>query len=140
MDPRSRGRRVLIVDDEPLFRWFASETLSERGFLVVERADAHGARAAVRGARRAFDVVVLDLLLPDSVGLSLLRSIRQLAPSARVILTTSFVSPEIERDALRLGAFKVVRKPMEMEDFAGLVAAASAGDSGPAGVFHGTAN
>ena len=47
--------RVLIVDDEALIRWSVSETLTERGYEVVETGDANGARLAV-GDDQPFDV------------------------------------------------------------------------------------
>jgi len=116
--------RVLVVDDEPLIRWSLAETLSDRGCQVVESGDARSARRAVQDAARGFDVVVLDLRLPDSEDLSLLASVRQASPSSQVILMTAFGAPEVVRGALDLGAYKVVSKPFEMQDLANLVAEA----------------
>ena len=76
------GLRVLVVDDEPLIRWSVAETLAERGYQVVERGDAEGARAALREGS-TFDVVLLDYRLPDSDDLSLLASIRSRHPARR---------------------------------------------------------
>jgi len=126
--PRRSGKavppRVLVVDDEPLIRWSVGETLGERGFAVVERGDAEGTRSAIR-AEPPFDVVLLDYHLPDSDDLSLLASIRQVLPSARVILMTAFGRPEMVQAALELGAFRVISKPFEMETIAALVAEAA---------------
>lgn len=122
--------RVLIVDDEPLIRWSISETLTEGGYDIVEQGDAKGARLAV-GTGQPFDVVLLDYRLPDSDDLSLLASIRQMSPAARVILMTAFGRPEVVRGALDLGAYRVISKPFEMQAIADLVRQArSAGQSG----------
>ena len=122
--------RVLVVDDEPLIRWSISETLAERGYEVVERGDADGARMAV-GEDEPFDVVLLDYRLPDSDDLSLLASIRQTSPAAQVILMTAFGRPDVVRGALDLGAYRVINKPFEMQAIADLVAQAyAAGASG----------
>jgi DNA-binding NtrC family response regulator len=117
--------RVLIVDDEPLIRWSVAETLGERGYEVVETGDAMGARSAISDPQGRFDVVLLDLRLPDSDDLSLLASIRSLSPGAQVILMTAFGRPEVVRGALDIGAYRVMNKPFEMQSLADLVAEAA---------------
>ena len=117
--------RVLVVDDEPLIRWSVAETLTERGYLVVQTGDGCGARSAVEGAD-AFDVVLLDYRLPDSDDLSLLASIRRAVPRGQVIVMTAFGRPEVVRAALDLGAYCVIGKPFEMQAIAELVAEAAA--------------
>jgi DNA-binding NtrC family response regulator len=121
LQKRSPSLRVLVVDDEALIRWSVSETLNDCGHEVVECGDAHCARGAVRAAARPFDVIVLDLRLPDSDDLSLLSSLRKIAPDSRVILMTAYGSPEVVSGALDLGAFRVVSKPFEIDDIARLV-------------------
>jgi two-component system response regulator AtoC len=126
MHTQGRNRRVLVVDDEPLMRWSVSETLSDHGFQVVETGDAQAARSAVRDATQGFDVVVLDLNLPDSHDLSLLQLIHTMAPSAQLVLMTAYATPDVVRDALAAGAFDVVNKPFEIEDLARVVGRAMA--------------
>jgi two-component system, NtrC family, C4-dicarboxylate transport response regulator DctD len=120
--------RVLVVDDEPLIRWSVSETLTERGYEVVETSDANGARLAVDDDQ-PFDVVLLDYRLPDSDDLSLLASIRKATPAAQVILMTAFGRPDVVRGALDPGAYRVIDKPFEMQAIADLVAQAHAAAS-----------
>ena len=125
---KSPAARVLVVDDEPLIRWSLTETLSDRGYDVVESGDGRSARTAVREAVGEFDVVLLDFRLPDTEDLSLLAALRQSSPDSRIILMTAYGTPEVVRGALDLGAYRVVNKPFEMQDVANLVAeAASAG-------------
>jgi DNA-binding NtrC family response regulator len=121
MQKKSPALRVLVVDDEALIRWSISETLSDCGHQVVECGDAQSARSAVRDASRPFDVIVLDLRLPDSEDLSLLTTLRKAAPRTPVILMTAYGSPEIVSAALDLGAFRVLSKPFEVQDIARLV-------------------
>lgn len=123
MQKNSAVLRVLIVDDEPLIRWSLAQTLTERGHEVVEAADARDTRAAIK---EDFDVVLLDYRLPDSDDLSLLASIRNRAPHTSVILMTAFGSPEVVRDVLELGAYRVINKPFDMAAIADLVAEAHA--------------
>ena len=118
--------RVLVVDDEALIRWSLAQMLSDRGYQVVEGGDGSAARSAVRDAARAFDVMLLDLRLPDSDGLSLLASLRKASPATRIILMTAYGAPDVVRGALDLGAYRVVSKPFALEDVAKLVAEAAA--------------
>ena len=117
-------RHVLVVDDELLIRWSVSETLSELGFDVEQASDASAALRAVSTAALPFDIVVLDLRLPDMKDLSLLGTIRQLLPNAALILMTAFGTPEIISDAQALGAM-VLNKPFELDELKRLVQSTS---------------
>lgn len=114
-------RHVLVVDDEPLIRWSVAESLTDLGCDVEEAADASAALRTVTTTANPFDVVVLDLRLPDMGDLSLLATLRQLIPEARLILMTAFASPEIIADAIAIGA-AVINKPFEMDELQRLVA------------------
>jgi two-component system, NtrC family, response regulator AtoC len=121
LQKKSPPLRVLVVDDEALIRWSVAETLADAGHEVVESGDARSALGAVRDAARPFDVIVLDLRLPDSEDLSLLSTLRNVAPGTQVILMTAYGSPEIVCAALDLGAYRVLNKPFEVEEIARLV-------------------
>ena len=123
-DGTTRRRRVLVVDDEALIRWALQSRLTESGWGVSEADSAAGALDAIVAAAVPFDVVLLDLWLPDSDDLQLLSRIRQLGPESRVILMTAFTTPELVRGALALGAARVLTKPFAMSELAGLVGAA----------------
>src|SRR5262245_31054272 len=76
---------VLVVDDEPLIRWAVAELLSDLGHHVIQAGDARSAIAAVAESA-AFEIVLLDVRLPDSDDLLLLTRLRSLIPEARIIL------------------------------------------------------
>lgn len=111
---------VLVVDDEPLIRWSVGETLEAAGFEVFEAGTAREALAHIHGADCSC-VVLLDLRLPDSDDLSLLRKIRTQAPLCRIILMTAHGTQEILEEALREGAWDVLRKPFDMTRMVTLV-------------------
>jgi len=111
---------ILVVDDEPLIRWSVAESLSDLGMDVEQAPDAASALRMVTTAALPFQVVVLDLRLPDMLDLSLLATLRQLLPTARLILMTAFGSPDIATEAARLGA-TVLNKPFELHDLNRLV-------------------
>lgn len=113
-------RSVLVVDDEPLIRWSLGETLSDHGFEVKQAASAE-ALQVVNEAGRPFDTIFLDFRLPDSNDLKLLENLRRLQPAGRIILMTAFGTPDMVQGALDLGAFRVLNKPFELGEIAGLV-------------------
>lgn len=117
--------RILVVDDERLVRWSVAETLTARGYEVVEAADARSAMQEF-GAGDTTDLVLLDLRLPDADDLRVLARMRQKAPATPVILMTAFATREIVEEAAALGA-PVVAKPFDLNDLAADVERALAG-------------
>jgi CheY-like chemotaxis protein len=61
-------------------------------------------------------MVVLDLRLPDTDGLSVLRQLRQLNPACRTVVMTAFSSPEVRREARNLGVDRLIDKPFDYDD------------------------
>ena len=116
-------RHVLVVDDEPLIRWSVAESLSDLGYDVEQASDAGSALRKVTTAALPYDVVVLDLRLPDMSDLSLLGTLRQLMPGAALILMTAFGTPEVFADAAAMGAV-VINKPFELTELTSLVSRA----------------
>jgi DNA-binding NtrC family response regulator len=112
---------VLIVDDEALIRWFVAESLETVGHQVLEAGSAREALRYFDDGGKAVSVVVLDLKLPDSSDLSLLRRIQALAPRCRIILMTAHGTPDVLDEALRAGAFAVLPKPFDVTKVQGLV-------------------
>lgn len=119
--PEISPRHVLVVDDEPLIRWSVTEALVDIGMDVEPASDAESALRMITTAARPFDVVVLDLRLPDMDDLSLLGTVRQLLPKARLVLMTAFGTPEIVADAQAMGA-TVLGKPFEIDALKQLIA------------------
>lgn len=117
---------VLIVDDEALIRWFVAEGLEGAGFRVFEAGNAAEALSYFEEGRERPAVVLLDLKLPDSHDLGLLRRIRERCPSSRIILMTAHGSPEVLEEALGAGAFRVLGKPFDIGQALGLIREATA--------------
>ena len=111
---------ILIVDDEELIRWSVGQSLQDAGYHVIE---ASTARETLQRVTNGHDirVIVLDLKLPDSSDLGLLRTLRQRAPGCRIILMTAHGSADTLDEALRAGAFRAVDKPFDMVKMVGLV-------------------
>jgi DNA-binding NtrC family response regulator len=108
--------RVLVVDDESLIRWALNARLSSAGYHVNEAEDAASALAYFRQDNPSIDLVLLDLNLPDSDGVTLLKKIKSSCPACRVILMTAFATPEKLQDARDNGAHAVLAKPFDLDD------------------------
>ncbi len=117
---------VLIVDDEPLIRWSVAQSLESAGYHVAEAATAGEALKFFDQGPDGISVVMLDLKLPDSSDLALLRRIHQLAPDCAIILMTAHGSPEILAEAMRAGAYNVLGKPFDLNRVVGMVREAAA--------------
>jgi DNA-binding NtrC family response regulator len=116
---------ILVVDDEPLIRWAVREGLETAGYAVVEAGSAREAMASLAGEAVGASVALLDLKLPDSDDLSLLRRVRQTVPGCRVIMMTAHGTPEILAEAIREGAVATIAKPFDLARVVGLVDDAS---------------
>ena len=119
---RVAPRRALVVDDEALIRWSVAETLTTLGMKVEQAATAAATLDAIAAASSPFDVVVLDLRLPDMNDLSLLGRVRAQLPTAVVVLMTAFGTPEIIAEAVSMGVHGVLTKPFELEALTRLLA------------------
>ena len=113
--------RVLVVEDESLIRWSIAEMLSHSGYTVIEAPDGATAVRVLTEMSEPVDVVLLDYRLPDSNDLTLLANVRRLAPQSSVVLMTAFGTPEVVQEARELGVCRVLNKPFDMHDIAGVV-------------------
>jgi DNA-binding NtrC family response regulator len=112
---------VLIVDDEALIRWSVAESLEAAGYRVLEAGTARDALQILERDAAGVSVAVLDLKLPDSSDLGLLRRVREVAPACRIVLMTAHGTADILDEALRLGAYHVLGKPFDMSRVVGVV-------------------
>jgi DNA-binding NtrC family response regulator len=105
--------RILVVDDEADIRELVQEILTEEGYSVDVAANASEARAACK--RQPLDLVLLDIWMPDTDGISLLRE-WQTAQSltAPVVMMSGHGTVETAVEATRLGAVDYVEKPLSL--------------------------
>ena len=100
---------VLVVDDHPSFRRFARELLEADGFVVVaEAADGASAVAAAQALRP--DVVLLDVLLPDTSGFEVAERLRSDSSDTVVVLTSSRSADDFGDAPARSGARAFIAK------------------------------
>jgi two-component system, NtrC family, response regulator len=105
---------VLVVDDEPSIGKLLKKELSSPARAVQTAESAHQAREMLR--RTIYEVVVLDLRLPDADGLDLLVEIRQYQPDVEVIIITGHGNIDSAVEAMKLGAHDYITKPFNLEE------------------------
>jgi two-component system nitrogen regulation response regulator NtrX len=105
--------RILVVDDEADIRELVQEILTEEGYAVDVAANATEARAACK--RQPLDLVLLDISMPDTDGISLLREWQSSqAVTAPIVMMSGHGTVETAVEATRLGAVDYVEKPLSL--------------------------
>ncbi|RMX04963.1 sigma-54-dependent Fis family transcriptional regulator [Corticibacter populi] len=126
---------ILVVDDEPDLRLLYELTLVREGYTVETAESLAQARASL--AHR-FDVVLLDMRLPDGLGIEILQELQAAGRPERCVVVTAYGSAENAVEALRAGAFDYLSKPVELKQLRSIVASAVQGLSGAsAGIPNG---
>ncbi len=110
----STKQNVLICDDQVTIRSSLGESLRDEGFVVREAEDGATAIAAVR--KEVPDLVLLDLKLPDSTGVEVLRELRESGVDVPVILMTAYGDTPTAVEAMKLGAYDFVAKPYSLAE------------------------
>ena len=105
---------LLVVDDEPRIRRVVQMALEERGYRVLTSGSAEEAAGVLDDER--VDMVVADLQLPGRSGLELLADLRTSRPDVPVVLVTAYGTVETAVEAMKLGAFDYVVKPLRMDE------------------------
>jgi DNA-binding NtrC family response regulator len=111
--------RVLFVDDE---KGLVSAVVTR---LKMRDIEAYGVTSSLDALRKLedekFDVVVLDVRMPDIGGLDVLRRFRDKYPNLQVVLMSGHGSIENKEEGERLGAFAYLQKPVEIEDLVDVI-------------------
>jgi PAS domain S-box-containing protein len=102
---------ILIVDDDPVICDFLSKLLSGQGYLIEIGSNSRDALKIV--AHKRFNLVLLDVGLPDSDGFETMAHILQACPDTLVILMTGGASIESAVEALKSGAYTYLTKPFQ---------------------------
>ncbi|MPZ18168.1 MAG: response regulator [Luteitalea sp.] len=107
------ARTILVVDDDARFRERVVRALGARGLEVREARDYDSALAAAQ--EESPELVLVDLRMPGRSGLDVVRDIRQLDVSTRIVVLTGYGSIATALDAMRLGAHSYLTKPADVD-------------------------
>ncbi len=112
--------RVAVVDDEAIVRKRLQKALTQQGYTV----EPHGSGEEFLKSQEEepYDLVLLDMKLPGIDGMETLRTVKASSPETQVILITGYASIDSVIEAVKLGAFHYVAKPLRLDEIRHLVA------------------
>lgn len=106
---------ILLVEDETHIAQGLIYNLELEGFLVTHTET--GAAAKKAFGSRSYDLVVLDLMLPDSHGIDICRQMRKTAPQLPILMLTALGEEQDRVDGLKAGADDYLTKPFSLDEF-----------------------
>ena len=110
----SLHKHILIIDDDPVFRLMVETFLKKNDFRTISVGSAAETLKVLK--KELFDLILIDLRLPDINGLDLLKEIKKEFPKIPLILMTSFVDIRTAVKAIKAGAFEYITKPVNTDE------------------------
>ena len=120
-------RAILVVDDDLGIRETLHWALRAHGFQVTTAGS--GARGIALGRSTHFDLMLIDLRLPDVSGIDIVRSLQREGSDVPFVLVSAFVTDPVAREARALGAIGVWAKPLTIDEVVVNVRAALSGNA-----------
>ncbi len=114
LNDRKKKTRLLVADDEEIFRVLLRRTLSDEGYLVETAED--GLHAIDLVKRMPFDVILSDIMMPRAGGIEVLKTAKKLDSDVMVILITGYASLDTALAAIKEGAYDYITKPFQLEE------------------------
>jgi two-component system, NtrC family, response regulator HydG len=115
----SPSHNILVVEDEFPIAKLIERHLSRRNYSVKVAGTCRQALMTLRD--RSFDIVIVDLSLPDADGLDVIHEIRSLCPWIRMVCISAWMAEPINSIALRAGASTVLQKPFKLASLCAMV-------------------
>ena len=110
------GESVFVVEDDAVLRDMLRTVLTQHGYRITLTGTGEQATKIFSASPKAFDIVLLDLQLPDTTGLIVLNRIRQLRPNQKVIAVSGHIDTETATVLKRLGVQDNLLKPYHLAD------------------------
>ena len=117
-EAKKRGEpfRILIVDDEQWVREVFHDFCGVTNAFDVDLAS-NGAEAIQKAGANSYDLITLDIIMPEISGLEALTQIKQVSPKVPVMIITGNATDKLINEAGIMGACKVMYKPVRLEEF-----------------------
>lgn len=106
--------RILVVDDEDALRLVLSTELEGEGYHVASAADGQEAINILGG--QDFDLILLDIKMPNVDGFEVLKFVKEKQPKTKVVMLTGFADLKNAIESKKLGAEDFVSKPYDLVD------------------------
>ena len=106
------GKRILLVDDAVFMRMKLKDILEKNGYEVVGEAQ-NGIEAIEKYKAEKPDLVTMDITMPEMDGVTALKEIKKIDPSAKVIMCSAMGQQSMVMDAIQAGAIDFIVKPFD---------------------------
>lgn len=113
-------KRILIVDDEENARSGLAKLLSREGYEIATAGNGHEALNYLRSQK--VELIITDINMPEMNGITFLRELNRIHPASNVIMVTAYGEVESYIEAMNLGAFEYVNKPVKVEELIKIIA------------------
>jgi len=107
-------KRILVVDDEENARIALSKILTREGYEVASACNGYEALNYLRG--KEVELIITDINMPEMNGMAFLRELNLTHPASNVIMITAYGEVESYIEAMSLGAFEYINKPVKFEE------------------------
>ena len=107
--------RILVVDDEEIVIRSCLRILEGNGYEIDVAHDGHEALRKVES--NTYDVMILDIMMPNLGGMEVLRRVKETHPDIDVIMITGLSQIDTAVQAMKLGAFDYISKPFDPDEF-----------------------
>jgi len=108
-----RGKRILVVDDEPLVRMVAERFLRREGYEVISVQDGDEALAMLRGAEPWIDLAIVDLTMPGTSGAEVVIAARDFRPTLPILISSGYSEAAIEDRSWAIEVQGFLQKPYQ---------------------------
>ncbi|MBP2640095.1 MAG: response regulator receiver protein [Firmicutes bacterium] len=106
------GTRILVVDDAAFMRMMIKDILTKNGYEIVGEAE-NGLRAIEKFQELRPDLITMDITMPEMDGISAVKEIRKIDPSAKVIMCSAMGQQSMVIEAIQSGARDFIVKPFQ---------------------------
>lgn len=113
---QGQGKHVLYVDDDDLMAVMVEQLLKREGYRVSCYRDPIAALSALREVPDSFDIVVSDFNMPVCSGLEVAKEVGAIRPSLPVVISSGYVTDELQAEASKLGVRALLQKQNTLED------------------------
>jgi len=129
MSEDAKEHLLLVVDDDRGMRDTLLDILEDRGFLVSVAVDGIEALEAIKTER--YDLMLMDIVMPRMNGVEVLKQLKEIDSGVIVIMMTAYALPDLVEGALLEGVYRVLFKPLDMDEVLSLIdEALSSGNGG----------
>jgi len=110
----AKAKRILIVEDEDNTRHALAKLLTREGFIVEAVSNGFEALSFLR--RQSVNLIVTDIKMPRMDGITFLKELNKDFPNSNVIMITAYGGVESYLEAMNLGAFEYINKPVRIDE------------------------